>query len=325
MPRSYGSESRSPWKAGMGNMTSEIRLVVTRLIQQSIRAGRDPMRCLPLDEAPGQDVLWIPEELISLHGTAIYATLTEEQIVRLSQMELALFCSILCHGERELVVSLARMMLKKNFRDVRSYLCHLVREEVNHIYMFSEFCTRYAEFHSSRYSYMRGDPSTDSEVDDMITMAHVLIFEEIGQSMNMCIARASQPIPLLIREINILHVEDEGRHIGFGRCWVRTKAREVLARLTPEVVARIQDQLREHIDALHRDFFNVKIYARAGIEDAYSVRTNLVEQFDAGFFERLPLMKKRFLSLLAFLRSCELIGSPDALGEESNISFPTAA
>jgi hypothetical protein len=296
-------------------MTRELRLVATKLIQQSIQAGRDPMRCLPIDEAPRRDVLWIPEELISLHGTSIYATLSEEQIVRLSQMELALFFSILCHGERDLVVNVARMMLRKNFRDMRPYACHFVREEVNHIYMFSEFCARYAEFHSSRYSYIRRDPSTDSDVDDVITMVHVLIFEELGQSMNMYIARTSQPIPLLVREINILHVEDEGRHIGFGRCWVRMKAREILSRQEPESVARLRSQLREYIDGLHRDFFNAKIYARAGIADAFAVRASLVERFDARFFARLPLMKKRFLSLLGFLRSCELIDSHVAPGE----------
>jgi hypothetical protein len=258
----------------MGVMTSEIRLLVTKLIQQSIQDCRDPMRCLPIDEAPARDVLWIPEELISLHGTSVYATLSEEQIIQLSQMEFALFCSILCHGEKELVVSFVRLMFKKNFRDVRPYLCHFVREELSHIYMFSEFCARYAHFHSSRYSYARDDPWSDSEIDDMIAMVRVLIFEELGQSMNMYIARASQPIPLLIREINILHVEDEGRHVGFGRSWVRMKAREILAKLAPESVARIQGHLREYIDGLHRDFFNAKIYARAGIEDAFSVRTS---------------------------------------------------
>lgn len=296
----------------MSILQDEIGQMVDRLNELSARKALDPHVDLDLDRAPPDNELWMPEHLISLYGTSAYGTLTDEQRLRLSQREFCLLCSISCFGEKEVIASIARLMLKREFAPVRSYLYYLIKEENNHIYMFSEFCRRYGELYPSLYSYARGDIWRNSEVDDLMVFVHVLIFEELGQGLNLTLGWA-RDLPPLVGAINRLHVEDEGRHIAFGRQLVAELTRGILPHLDGETLAAIRGHVRRYLDTLHHDFHNARIYRSVGIADAFDLRTELLSRNDARYFARDPRNASRVVSLIKFLQATGLIEDHPAL------------
>jgi hypothetical protein len=294
-------------------MASDLTQLIHRLNDLSVRSFQQPTMELDFERTPARDKLWMPPELLSLYGTPTYDTLNEAQILKLSQLEMSLFCSIFCYGEKEVVANFARLMLKRSFRDVRVYLYHFLREEMNHIFMFSELCSRYGAFYPTLYSYVQGDLWNDPELDDLMAIVHVLIFEEIGHGINMYVARSEHDIPALVRDINQLHVEDESRHVSFGRHWLKAKAPELLAARPPEIVSKVKQHLTSYLDGLHHDFFNAKIYAAIGLADAFALRSELVARNDMRFFGRRPELVRRLAALVRFLQGCGLIDTTPAL------------
>lgn len=293
-------------------MATDLARLIQRLSDLSIRSFQQPTAELDFARAPARDQLWMPPELLSLYGTPVYDTLSEEQILKLSQLEMSLFCSIFCYGEKEVVASFARLMLKRSFQDARVYLYHFIREEMNHIFMFSELCARYGTFYPTLYSYVQGDLWDDPALDDLMSLVHVLVFEEIGHGINMYVARSEHDIPSLVRDINRLHIEDEGRHVGFGRHWIKAKASELLAARPPEIVSKVKQHLAAYLNGLHHDFFNVRIYAAIGLADAFALRSELVARNDMRFFGRRPEQARRLASLVRFLQGCGLLAEPSS-------------
>lgn len=294
-------------------MASDLAHLIQRLNDLSVQRFQQPTTELDFTRAPARDRLWMPPELLSLYGTPVYETLSEAQILKLSQLEMSLFCSIFSYGEKEVVASFARLMLKRSFRDARVYLYHFIREEMNHIFMFSELCARYGAFYPTLYSYVQGDLWDDPELDDLMAIAHVLVFEEIGHGINMYVARSEHEIPALVRDIHQLHVEDESRHVSFGRHWLKAKAPELLAARPPEVGSRVRQHLAAYLNGLHHDFFNVKIYTAIGLADAFALRSELVAGNDMRFFGRQPELARRLAALVRFLHGCGLIDDAPAL------------
>jgi hypothetical protein len=287
-------------------LESKIDSMVEALNERSEKNALDPHTDLNLAQQPSKDCLWMPEHLLSLYGTPTYGTLTDEQKLKLSHQEFCLICSVSCFGEKEVIASIARLMLKKQFARVRSYLYYLIREENNHIYMFSEFCNRYGELYPSLYSYAQGTIWEDPIVDDLMVFVHVLVFEELGQGLNLAMSR-DDDLPELVRGINRLHVEDEGRHIAFGRHLVRDLCERILPTVPHETRSQIRTHVQEYLNTLHLDYHNVRIYRSLGIKDAFDLRTELISRRDVRFFARDARNTVRLNSLQQFLRSVGLL------------------
>ena len=69
------------------------------------------------------------------------ATLTPEQLLRLSKWESIWFYSFNVHGERHLLRDVLNCMHSPGYEDVSDYMHHFVCEENNHSWFFSNFCT----------------------------------------------------------------------------------------------------------------------------------------------------------------------------------------
>jgi hypothetical protein len=287
-------------------LRSKIDQMVEKLVLLSRQNATDPENSLELSEAPRPDQMWMPEELLSIYGTTAYGILSDEQRLKLSQLEFCNLCSISCYGEKEVIASIARLMLKRQFREVRPYLYHLIREENNHISMFAEFCSRYGEMYPSLYSYVQGDLWDNAAIDDLMTFAHVLIFEELVEGMNLRMANDPM-LPPLVRRINALHAAEEARHIAFGRELVADLALRVLSQSDPETRRAIQAHVQRFMGTLHHDFHNARIYRAAGIRDAFDLRTSLIAQRDHRFFAQGIGLRERVTSLVRFLTSCGLV------------------
>lgn len=288
--------------------------LLASLSNLSVQKALDPLVDIDLAQVPDPDMPWMSEALLSLYGTETYASLTDRQKLTLSQLEFSLFCSISCFGEKEVIANVAKLMLKTRFAAHREYIFHFIREENNHIYMFSEFCRRHGRLFPIIYSYAQGTLWRDEAISDLMTFVHVLVFEELGHGLNAIMMR-DVGLPDVIRNINRYHVTDEGRHISFGRHLIREVAPSVLTRQTPEDLALLRRHIAGYIDSRHADFHNLKIYKAVGIEDAASVRDRLVVGRDVGYFARAKNTESRVRSMLKFLKEMGLIGGHKLLAE----------
>lgn len=281
--------------------------LVEKLNQASIKQINFPLMSLPFGEAPDVGAYWMPQHLVSLYGTEAWDRLSDKQRVHLSQKEFALICSISCNGEKEAIGDIAKIMLKKKFSEVRSYLSHLIREENNHIDMFVEFCRRYGELTRFRYIYTKGDQCTDPAWNDLLAFIHLLVFEELGDNLNRMMAK-DESLPPLVRAINRLHAEEEARHIAFGRQLVADLTAELLLKSSDEQRGKLHDYVYHFVQSRHYEYHNAGIYASVGIPGAYELRQSMVESRDAAFFFRgTPNPQEGPAKLLNYLYSVGLI------------------
>lgn len=285
---------------------------LANLCRQSTDKALDPLSALDLEAAPPADRPWMTESLVSLHGTPYYDELEPGQRVRLSQLEFSLFCSISCSGEKEVIANVARLMLKRRFEPYRRYIFHFLREENNHIYMFSEFCQRHGRWFPVLYPYAQGELWGSDQLADLMTFVHVFVFEELGQGMNEVMMRDPE-LPPLIRALNRYHVLDEARHISFGRHLIGEIAPDLVAALPADELARLQGHLARYIASRHIDYHNLAIYRAVGVRDPARVREAVIASRGVGYFARSPRAERRVRAMLAFLTDLQLIAGPPAL------------
>jgi hypothetical protein len=279
---------------------------IENLLGASERKKLHPINDLPWTDAPEKQKYWMPQELISLHGTPEFEALNEAQKIQLSQLEFSLMCSVSASGEKEVIANMATRMLKQRYAKFRPYFFHFIGEENNHIHMFAEFCERYGEFFPVLYTYAQGEVWEHPETSDLLTFAHVLIFEELGQGLNEIIAK-DENVPKLVRAINQYHVDDEGRHISFGRLLVREFAEDTRKKVSEAEWRKLQEHVAKYLATRHIDYHNMRIYKSIGIPDAFQVRQRLIETRDEQFFARSPRALKRINSLKNFLQEVQLM------------------
>lgn len=276
-----------------------------KLVAATKRNTQDPnelLRCEPLSK----DVLWIPEELLSLHGTEHYPALTDEQRLKLSHLEFLLLCSINCYGEKEVISNMAAIMMKKKFRSHQEYLTHFLREECEHINVFSHFVRMHGTFYEIPYLYVQGDMWKNDDLADLAVFLHVYIFEVIGHELNRVIGN-DETVPDAVRALNRYHMRDEGRHLAFGQQLLDELAASVIPSLEPAALVRLQDHAWHYLSTLHRQYHNLKLYRDLGLPNAFNVRDELIEQSNLGYFFIDDRSKKALTRLIAYLKDTKLI------------------
>lgn len=279
---------------------------LSNLCRRSAEKALDPLSTLDLDAAPAADQPWMSECLLSLHGTPCYGELQPEQRLKLSQLEFSLFCSISSSGEKEVIANVARIMLKRRLEPYRKYIFHFLREENNHIYMFSEFCHRYGRFFPVLYPYAQGDVWKNEALADLMTFVHVFVFEELGQGLNEHMM-GDPELPRIVQDLNRYHVLDEARHISFGRHLIKELAPEILAGQPEDELALLRRHVARFIATRHIDYHNPSIYRAVGVPDAAAVRGALIATRGVEYFMRSPRAARRVRSMLGFLQRMRLI------------------
>lgn len=290
---------------------------IEKLLKLSVEKKLSPLTDLPWSSEPSRDEFWMSEKLISVYGEPEYEALTHEQKLKLSQLEFCLLCSVSASGEKEVIANLATRMLKSRYAAFRPYFYHFIEEENNHIQMFADFCARHGQFFPVLYSYAQGDNWENPETGDLLTFVHVLIFEELGQGLNEVMSK-DQTLPELVRAINRYHIEDESRHISFGRMLVRHFADITRALVSKDEWARLQEFVAQYLVTRHHDYHNVNIYKAVGLDKALDLRSRLIESRNENFFIRSPSATKRIDSLRQLLVEAQLLPA-DYIGSVANI------
>ena len=287
-------------------MTKTSFKALATLCRLSTEKAMDPLVTIDLAAAPARDKPWMSENLVSLHGTPYFDALDEGQRLKLSQLEFSLFCSISSSGEREVIANVAKLMLKRRFEPYRRYIFHFLREENNHIYMFSEFCHLHGRFFPILYPYAQGEMWKDDALADLMTFVHVFVFEELGQGLNEVMMR-DPGLPELVQAMNRYHVLDEARHISFGRHLIAEVAPAILAAQPEEERAALRRHVARYVASRHIDYHSLPIYRMVGVPDAAKAREELISARGVEYLARSPRAGKRVRSMLDFLKDMGLL------------------
>ena len=248
---------------------AELEKLADRLSEASIKAYQSPYEAVEWPEAIDQDSWYFTPELLSLYGTPAWEAMDEKARKTLSFWEAINFFSLNINGEKPLIEGLAHRLYKGKVRTpVDDYLHHFLDEENKHMTWFGGFCRRYAGkiYPDKKLAFPRQYAPGE---EDLLFFAKVMIFEEIVDVYNIRMSKDERLHPLA-RRINLLHHQDEARHLAFGRKMVKSVFEERKEAWGEAVVEGIRQYLAGYLRATWKEYYNPQAYADAGVPgDAY--------------------------------------------------------
>jgi len=283
-------------------MTTETNLkdLLRCLSDLSVEHAYDPYRAFDWPESLPEDGLWMSDDLLSLRGTRHLSDLTEEQLWRLSRWELVNFFSFNVHGIRDLMLQVLSCIHNAGYETESEYFHHFLDEENKHMWFFAEFCKRYG---GKIYltPKLPLPAHTDQDIHSFVGFAQVLISEQIGDFFNVRMM-ADERLPPIVRQINRVHHEDEGRHIAMGRRVVAAMYERIVRKYPEETRRQIESSLGRYAEFHLQSFYNPAAYRDAGLNDPYGLRRVLLQDSSRKEFHQRVLSKT-----LRFFRSQNLL------------------
>jgi hypothetical protein len=203
-------------------------------------------------------------ELVSLHGTDVWAALPESAQKRLAFWEAVNFFSLNIRGESGLMQGLAERLYQRRGAELSPYLHHFLDEENKHCVLFGTFCTRYAgKIYEDRKLWRTERELAEGE-SDLLFFAKVLIFEEIVDRYNLAMSK-DERLHATARAINLNHHLEEARHLAFGRQMVQELWERYAPRWAPETIAGVRAHLTQFLKTTWREYYNPEMYEDAGV------------------------------------------------------------
>ena len=297
--------------AGFASKAGDREATAARLLQSSLDHSYEPN--IDIDwNASLVDGLWgVPEHRVSLYGTELWDTLSDEQKRTLSIHEL---CSVARIGLWFEMI-LMQMLLRYSYdRDPRSqhiqYALTEIADECRHSIMFAKMNAHCGvpDYRPRKVVHELGRVFK-AVASGPAMFAGTLFVEEILDQIQREAMR-DETVQPLTRMVNKIHVTEEARHVRY--------AREELIRIMPKVnvaeralanylTARIAYVVAKNL--IHRD-----VYASVGIDPAVGFR---VAQANPHHREMLRWSARK---LVPFLREQKLVGGPtEALWRKAHL------
>ncbi|MFG1795300.1 diiron oxygenase [Nocardia sp. NPDC049149] len=234
-----------------------------RLLTGSVKKSYDPVVDMDWDAPLDPVKLFLPAEVVSLYGTALWESMTPQQRRELSRQELANVLSVGIWFENLLNRLLLRELLADDPTTRHSHYTLIeMGDECRHMMMFGKLIDRiearpYWPRPAGRLAigvlplFLRG----------AMTWVGALVGEEIFDAVQRRTLDDPELQPLVSRAMRI-HVTEEARHIGF--------ARDALARMVP-TMSRAELAYTRLCVAIAAPLFvylltNRHMYTRAGLD-----------------------------------------------------------
>lgn len=228
-----------------GSDSSDITKSVKQLIAKSLRSPLDYHDSVPWDlgcdktkPAKRFDQVW-------LYNSHVWSTLTEEQKIELTWLEVARDVSMFINLETlipQLFMTYVNTHGARMSPEIHEYMMVFSREELLHIMMFNRYLNlagleKHAKNH---YFYKLVDSllTTTPEVGIVFT----LLIEWLAENKVMQSTQSDEVDPVT-RAMSRAHHIDEIRHLHFGK----TIGETWFARTPPEATAEIRAKLREMV------------------------------------------------------------------------------
>lgn len=242
-----------------------------RLSKQSLEQSWNVYTDIDWPERLSGELYAMSPELISIRGTELWDTLTEEQRRRLSLYEVANFFSLTLQGERPLVAGLSdRLYSNRVTQEENEYIHHFLDEENRHMVMFGMFLMRYVGkvYPDKKIALSRTYAPGEEEI---AFFCKTMVVEELGDYYNvrMMLDDTIEPI---VKRINWLHHRDESRHLGFGRRHLGELAERWVPTWSDETREGFAEWLTQYLKSSWNDFYNPAMYADAGLGNGYEIR-----------------------------------------------------
>lgn len=272
-----------------------------RLSAKSRESFYDVYRRFDWVERLDPDRWGMTPEILSLYGTPVWDTLTDEQKHRLSILEQANLFANTLHGEQILVAGLSHQLYGKKLSDeITDYLHHFLDEENKHMVMFGLFCRKYAgRVYPEKKLAFPKEYGPGEEIIGFYAMA--MIVEDFGDYYNIRTMKDDRCDPLP-REISQLHHVDESRHLAFDRAYLTELCEQWLGQWDEAQRSKFGTWLDGFMKANWATYYNPTVYQEIGIEKPYEVRRLAMEdpyQREhrakvqsklAGFFQKIGLL-----------------------------------
>ncbi len=247
-----------------------LKNIATKLSQVSAKVHKAPVDTIDWPRELKPEEAWFTSpRFLTLRGTAIFPTLDETMLKKLSFYEAVNFYSLNINGEKPLVEGLNKRLYAKGQNHLLPYIHHFLDEENKHMQFFGRFCLDYAgKVYKDKKivfprSYAQGE-------EDFLFFAKVVIFEEVADYFNIEQA-ADESLHPVARKINLLHHQDEARHLTFGRELVLDLFRAGQAQWPEDVLQGISSYLRTYLMATWKEYYNPEAYKDAGFGDSFEL------------------------------------------------------
>ncbi|GED96283.1 AurF N-oxygenase family protein [Gordonia crocea] len=274
--------------------------IANRLLKGSSARSFDPVVELDWEMPLEEGKYFLPPKVVSLYGTTLWNSMTEEQRIELSRQEMANVLSVGIWFENLLNRALLiRLMREDPAASTSHYELTEMGDECRHMTMFGKVIER-----SGARPYMMRPWERAVMYSLPVVMRGTLLWvvtlvgEELFDALQREMRNDPQLQPIVARLMQI-HVTEEARHIGFARDGVmRRKA--VRSKWETLAAANLHGLGGP---AFRRLFTNPEMYRRAGIADPR--RAARMARRNPEFHN---VTVRAFAPLSAFLRQADLMG-----------------
>ena len=198
--------------------TNDREDTAARLLRSSAKLSFDPQTEIDWDAPLDRDRYSLSPELISLYGTPLWDSLTEEQRRELSRQEMASICSIAIWAETILMQMLVRRAYDGDPASNHiQYAYTEIADECRHSIMFARFIAKLgapcyqpdllARFCGRMLKAVSNGP---------LTYSGALFVEELGDRIQREAMNDDRVDPLT-RAVTRIHVTEEARHMRYAR------------------------------------------------------------------------------------------------------------
>ncbi|HEX7738286.1 MAG TPA: diiron oxygenase [Marmoricola sp.] len=234
-----------------------------RLLNSSARHSYDPDVDLDWEAEAVPGLWWMQPERMSLYGTPLWDSLTDEQRIELSKHEVASIASVGLWFELVLMKLLLREVYK---RDPRSEWVHYalteIGDECRHSTMFGKAIGRFGvPAYGPRPDAYQIAKLAPVALHGPAFYAATLIGEEPVDRWQRDLMHDDRIQPL-IRMVARIHVMEEARHVSFAR----QEVIDGVAKTSPLKLKMHQLLAAEAAYVTMRSLVNPKVYAAVGID-----------------------------------------------------------
>lgn len=272
----------------------QLQTILDRLVKMSERDYYDPYKLFQWPDSLPENQYWMSPELMSVHGTKVAESFTEEQMWAISKWESVNFYSLNVDGIRELITEIIARIHTRDFSVSSEYFHHMIGEENEHMWFFATFCLKYGgKVYPDKGVQL--EMKSEGESAHFLVFARLLLFEEIVDFFNKKMGDDERLHPT-IRQINAIHHQDESRHVAFGRQIVSLLHRQLREKLSKEELAELELYLKRYLRKSVDGLVNPHAFKDAGIPNPYQVRNEVLA--DPAFHALEARMLKRSMNFL---------------------------
>lgn len=240
------------------------RTIANRLLKSSTNRSYDPIVDIDFDAPLVAGKYFLPPCAVSLYGTDVWESMTQEQRIELSRQELANILSVGIWFENLLNRALLnRLMTRDPAAAATHYSLTEMGDECRHMTMFGKTIERVGARAYMMRSWQRAVMHALPTVMRGTQMWVItLVGEELFDALQREIRNDPELQPIVARVMQI-HVTEEARHIGF--------ARDAIVRRGP-IRSRFETVVSANVHGLaaplfRRLFTTPEMYRRAGFDN----------------------------------------------------------